>query len=94
MPKGRPVKPIRLSKAQEEKLRLIERRPSSQQSLALRAKVILECAQGKSNLEVAKELGVCQHMVGNGGGALLSSPWKAWSMRPAVERPERSPMRK
>ena len=64
MPKGRPVKPIRLSKAQEEKLRLIERRPSSQQSLALRAKVILECAQGKSNLEVAKELGVCQHMVG------------------------------
>jgi hypothetical protein len=26
--------------------------------------VILECAQGKSNLEVAKELGVCQHMVG------------------------------
>jgi transposase len=64
MPKGRPVKPIRLSKEQEEKLRLIERRPSSQQSLALRAKVILECAQGKSNLEVAKELGVCQHMVG------------------------------
>jgi transposase len=64
MPKGRPVKPIRLSKEQEEKLRLIERRLSSQQSLALRAKVILECAQGKSNLEVAKELGVCQHMVG------------------------------
>ena len=26
--------------------------------------MILECAQGKSNLEVAKELGVCQHMVG------------------------------
>jgi transposase len=64
MPKGRPVKPLKLSKEQEEKLRLIERRPSSQQSLALRAKVILECAQGKSNLEVAKELGVCQHMVG------------------------------
>jgi transposase len=32
--------------------------------LALRAKVILECAQGKSNLEMAKQLGVCQHMVG------------------------------
>lgn len=42
----------------------MERRPSSQQSLALRARVILECAQGKSNLEVAKQLGVCQHMVG------------------------------
>ena len=64
MPKGRPVKPIKISKEQEEKLRLIERRPSSQQSLALRARVILECAQGKSNLEVAKQLGVCQHMVG------------------------------
>ena len=64
MPKGRPVKPIKLSKEQEEKLRLIERRPSSQQSLALRAKVILACAQGKSNLEVAKQLDVCQHMVG------------------------------
>jgi transposase len=64
MPKGRPVKPIELSKEQEEKLRLIERRPSSQQSLALRAKVILECAQGRSNLEVAKQLGVGQHTVG------------------------------
>ena len=70
MAKGRPVKPIRLSKEQEEKLRLIERRPSSQQSLALRAKVIMECAQGKSNLEVAKELGVCQHMVGKWEAAL------------------------
>ena len=63
MPKGRPVKAIELNKEQEEKL-LIERRPSSLQSLALRARVILECARGKSNLEVAKELGVCQHMVG------------------------------
>jgi hypothetical protein len=44
MPKGRPVKAIELNKEQEEKLRLIERRPSSLQSLALRAKVILECA--------------------------------------------------
>src|SRR5258708_36666672 len=64
MAKGGPGKTIRLRKEQEEKLKLIERRPSSEQSLALRAKVILECAQGKSNLEVAKELGVCQHMVG------------------------------
>ena len=27
-------------------------------------RVILECARGKSKLEVAKELGVCQHMLG------------------------------
>ena len=64
MPRGRPVKPIELSKEEQEKLRLIERRPSSQQGLAMRAKVILECAQGKSNLEVAKQLGLDQHTVG------------------------------
>lgn len=78
MPRGRPVKPIELSKEQEEKLRLIERRPSSQQGLALRAKVILECAQGKSNLEVAKQLGVfASTWWENGGGALLRTLWRA-----------------
>ena len=75
MPKGRPVKAIELNKEQEEKLRLIERRPSSLQSLALRARVILECARGKSNLEVAKELGSTWWE--KGGGALLSTPWRA-----------------
>jgi transposase len=64
MSKGRPVSKINLSKEESEKLRLIGRRPKSGQALALRAKIILDCREGKTNQAVAEELGVCVHTVG------------------------------
>ena len=74
MSKGRPVSKISLSQEQFEKLRLIERRPKSAQGIALRAKIVLSCAQDKTNEAVAQELGVCKHTVGK------------WRRRFAAER--------
>jgi len=40
------------------------RRPTTAQAYAQRARIVLECAQGRSNLEVADRLGVSRLMVG------------------------------
>ena len=61
MSKGRPVTKIHLSQEEFEKLQLIGRRPKSAQGMALRANIVLSCAQGKSNEAVAQELRVCVH---------------------------------
>jgi transposase len=74
MPKGRPVSKINLSQEEFEKLRLIGRRPTSEQGMALRANIILSCAEDKTNQTVAQELGVCVHTVGK------------WRRRFAAER--------
>src|SRR5260370_5678727 len=64
MSKGRPVSEIKLSQQEYEKLRLIAQRPKSQQGMALRAKVIMSCSQGRTNQAVARELKLCVHTVG------------------------------
>jgi transposase len=64
MSRGRPVKEIKLSPEEHGKLSLIAQRPKSQQGMALRARIILGCSQGKSNQAVAKDLKLCVHTVG------------------------------
>lgn len=64
MSKGRPVSEIKLSQQEYEKLRLIAQRPKSQQGMALRAKIIMSCSQGRTNQAVARELKLCVHTVG------------------------------
>jgi hypothetical protein len=72
MLRGRPVSKISLSQVEFEKLQLIERRPKSEQGLALRASIILGCAQGKTNEAVAQDLGVCKIIVITGCREALS----------------------
>ena len=61
---GRPKKPLGLSKEERKILRSwTQRRKISQQS-ALRANIVLLCASGMNNLDVAKELGVSNLTVG------------------------------
>ena len=55
---------ITLSEAEEDKLELIASRPKSSQRDALRASIILECALGKTNKEIAKLLEVTGPTVG------------------------------
>ena len=49
---------------EREKLSLLTRRPKSSQSLAMRARIILQCAEGFGNDEVAQKLGVTRPTVG------------------------------
>jgi transposase len=55
---GRPKQPIELTAEESANLRLLARRPKSAQAAALRARIVLGCAQGMSNAEVASTLNV------------------------------------
>ena len=61
---GRPKKPLEIIDADREKLSMISRRPKSAQSMALRARIVLNCGQGMCNAEVARKLDISQPTVG------------------------------
>jgi transposase len=56
--RGRPKAPLILTDEERETLVRWSRRPKSAQALALRARIVLACAEGKSNKAVAEELRV------------------------------------
>jgi transposase len=61
---GRPVAELILTEAERETLQNWARRPKSAQALALRARMILRCAEGKTNTQVAAQTGVRKATVG------------------------------
>jgi transposase len=61
---GRPVAEVTLTEDERETLLRWSRRAKSSQALALRCRIVLGCAQGKSNQQVAAELGVWPQTVG------------------------------
>ncbi len=61
---GRPIAPLSLAIEERESLERWARRPNSAQALAQRSRIVLACAGGKSNLAVAKELGLTHQTVG------------------------------
>ena len=64
MPTGRPKKPLILSSEEHAKLQQWARRHKTAQRLALRARIVLACAEGHSNQAVGRELRVCGATVG------------------------------
>ena len=64
MPTGRPKEPLVISTQQEVELKRLSGRPKSAQALALRCRIVLRCAGGDSNMEVAESLGVNGKTVG------------------------------
>lgn len=56
MRQGRRTPPLLLTEEERNALQSLIRRPTCPQALALRARVILLCAQGHSNTETAAEL--------------------------------------
>src|SRR5690349_21259873 len=61
---GRPKSELKLTDGEQETLEAWTRRRTSAQALAQRARIVLLCATGKSNSEVAAELRVSKAMVG------------------------------
>jgi transposase len=57
---GRPKAPLILSDDEREKLDTWASRPKSTQRLAIRARIVLECAEGRDNNDVAARL--CVHI--------------------------------
>ena len=64
MPIGRPLAPLTLTDDERAKLTAWSRRPKSAQRLALRAKIVLAAADGRSNTAVAADLRVTLPTVG------------------------------
>lgn len=60
---GRPKQPLVLAPTERKTLESWTRRRTSAQALALRARIILRCATGATNRDVAAELGVTPQMV-------------------------------
>ena len=61
---GRPTPPLTLSEEERETLQAWARRPKTAQALAHRARMILGCAEGKTNTAVAEELRMSKATVG------------------------------
>ena len=61
---GRPMPPVNLDDTERETLEGWVRRPKRAQALALRARMVLGCAEGRSNTVVAADLGVSGETVG------------------------------
>ena len=59
-----PKQVLELTDAEREQLVRWERRRKSSQALALRSRIVLECAEGRSNKDVARECGVSAPTVG------------------------------
>jgi transposase len=62
--RGTPVAELVLGDVERETLERWARRPKSAQALALRCRIVLACAEGRSNTEVAERLGVSRATVG------------------------------
>lgn len=60
---GRPTKPIVLSEEERAKLQEWARRPKTAQRLALRARIVLGCAEGMENRRVARQLRITDQTV-------------------------------
>jgi transposase len=61
---GRPKQVLELTDAERDQLIRWERRRKSSQALALRSRIVLQCAQGHSNRDVAAACGVSTPTVG------------------------------
>jgi transposase len=62
--RGTPLAELVLSDEEREVLRRWARRPTTAQALALRCRIVLACAEGGSNVEVAEQVGANRLTVG------------------------------
>ena len=71
MQRGRPVPMLSLTTQEQETLLRWAGRRKTAQDLALRARIVLACAQGKSNTVVSRSLGLSQPTVGKWRGRFV-----------------------
>ena len=68
---GRPTKPLTLTEDERRTLEQWARRPTSAQRVAVRARVVLACADGRENKAVAAQLRTSEHNVARWRGRFI-----------------------
>ena len=70
---GRPIPVLTLSDDERETLERWTRRPTTAQALAQRARLVLACASGRTNTQVARELRLTKQTVGKWRSRFLAA---------------------
>jgi len=86
---GRPKKLLVLTEEEREKLQMIAHRPKTSQNMALRARIVLGCAEGITNQEVARRLGVTGVTVGKWRARFIASRLQALGDAPRSGPPRK-----
>src|ERR1700691_182011 len=86
--RGRPKAELVLSDDERETLQRWARRPKSAQALAIRCRIVLECASGQTNREVSRRLGVSEATVSKWRRRFITQRWEGLhdEPRPGVPR--------
>ncbi len=86
---GRPTATLVLSSEEREQLEQWARRRKTAQALALRSRIVLASAEGRSNKDVAGEFGVTHQMVGKWRARFISQRLEGLLDEPRVGAPRR-----
>src|ERR687887_197129 len=86
-PRGRPKAPLVLTDDERQTLQRWSRRSKTSQALALRCKIVLACAEGKTNQAVAERLGIWPQTVAKWRGRFVRQRLEGLSDEPRPGRP-------
>ena len=87
--RGRPKAPLALTEDERAVLERWARRPKSAQAMALRSRIVLACADGTVNKEVAARFGVTPQMVGKWRARFVAGRLEGLSDEPRPGQPRK-----
>jgi transposase len=85
--RGRPKAPLVLTEEERQTLERWARRHTSAQAVALRARIVLACAEGATNVAVATQLGIWPQTVAKWRGRFVRERLEGLADEPRLGRP-------